>query len=392
VKRWTGAWISVLETCLRMLPFPCPTGLVEIGRPGRNAPVILTGNFRLTVERVKRALGGLDVYLLIANSRGVNVWCAATGGLLTHHDVVSVLKTSGIDARVDHRQLILPQLAATGIEGPYVHRKAGWRVVWGPVEAADLPEFLRRGLAATREMRSVTFGWTRRLEMAVAWAFPISLLGALLVLPFWRAAALPLVGLVWGLSLLLFLGFPLYERSLDGAEKGVGFVFFDYGPKAALLVLWLVGVLGAAGVAAAAGALTWTLLLRWGGIALVVLAILGLDLMGSTPNYKSGLHEDRLLRIELDDELCKGAAFCEDVCPVGVFEVDRERRLASLARAHACVQCGACIVQCPFDALHFRHPDGGVTPPETIRRFKLNLVGKRLVRTEAGEAAGARQR
>ena len=63
-----------------------------------------------------------------------------------------------------------------------------------------------------------------------------------------------------------------------------------------------------------------------------------------------------------------------------------------LARAHACVQCGACIVQCPFDALHFQHPDGGVIEPETIRRFKLNLVGKRLVRTEGREAAEEEER
>jgi NAD-dependent dihydropyrimidine dehydrogenase PreA subunit len=258
-------------------------------------------------------------------------------------------------------------------------------VAWGPVEAADIPDFLRAGLETTAQMRSVAFGWPRRLEMAVAWAFPISLLGALLVLPFWREAVAPLVGLVWTLSLLLFLGFPLYERGLDGAGKGVGFVFFNYGPRGASLVLWLICVVGMAGAAAALGELTWTLMLQWAGLALVVLAILGLDLMGSTPTYKSGLHEDRRLRITLDEERCKGAAFCEAVCPVGVFEVDRDQRLAILARTHACVQCGACIVQCPFDALHFRHPDGGVIEPETIRRFKLNLLGRRQVRHGEGK-------
>jgi len=385
VKRWAYVWISIVQTCLRMIPFPCRTGLVEIGRPGRDAPVLLTGNFGLTVERVKRALAGIDAYLLVANSRGVNVWCAATGGLLTNHDVVSVLKTSGIDERVDHRRLILPQLAATGIEGSYVRRKTGWKVAWGPVEADDIPDYLRAGLETTAGMRSVTFGWRRRLEMAVAWAFPISLLGALLVAPFWSQAVAPLVGLVWSLSLLLFLGFPLYQRGLEGDDTGVGFVFFDYGPRATSLVLWLVCVSAIAGGTIAMGAFSWTLMLQWGGIALVVLAILGLDLMGSTPTYKSGLHEDRRLQITLDEELCKGAAFCEDVCPVGVFEIDRERRLAMLTRAPACVQCGACIVQCPFDALYFQHPDGGVIEPETIRRFKLNLVGKRLVRTEGGK-------
>ena len=177
-------WINVVQTLLRMLPFPCETGLVKIGRPGRNSPVLLTGNFRLTVERLKRHLEGIDAYLLVANSRGVNVWCAATGGLLTNHDVVSVLKTSGIAELVDHRKLVLPQLAATGIEGKVVREKTGWRVEWGPVDAAEIPAFLARGLETTPEMRTVSFRWPQRLEMAIAWAFPISLL-AVLTVPFW---------------------------------------------------------------------------------------------------------------------------------------------------------------------------------------------------------------
>ncbi|MFQ5740675.1 MAG: hypothetical protein ACE5JX_16850 [Acidobacteriota bacterium] len=162
-------WLNAVQTLLRMLPFPCRTGLVKIGKPGREAPVLLTCNFRLTVERLKRTLVGIDAYLLVANSRGVNVWCAATGGLLTNHDVISVLKTSGVEDLVDHRQVILPQLAATGIEGKIIQQKARWKVLWGPVYAAALPVFLRAGFTATKEMRTVDFPWPQRLEMAIAW-------------------------------------------------------------------------------------------------------------------------------------------------------------------------------------------------------------------------------
>jgi len=121
------------------------------------------------------------------------------------------------------------------------------------------------------------------------------------------------------------------------------------------------------------------LLLRWGLSSLIVVMILGLDLSGSTPVYKSGLHEDRLLGIVLDAEKCKGIGFCEQVCPTDVFEVDYKRRLVSLPRAEQCVQCGACIVQCPFDALSFQSPEGDVVAPETVRKFKLNLLGSRNV-------------
>jgi NAD-dependent dihydropyrimidine dehydrogenase PreA subunit len=373
-------WVTVLQTLLRVLPFPCRTGLVTVGHPGRTSPVLLTGNFGLTVERVKRAMAGLDAYLLVANSRGVNVWCAATGGLLTNHDVVSVLKTSGIEALVDHREVILPQLAATGIEGKDILARAGWRAIWGPVHADDIPAFLRRGRRTTPEMRSVGFPWPQRLEMAVAWAFPISLL-TLLLLPLWRTAVLPLIGLVWAASFLMFLSFPLYGRRLRTRRHSVGFVFFDFGQRGIPLLGWALFIAAFLGHAVLAGTFSWELAMRWGLSSLVVTLLLSLDLMGSTPVYKSGLHEDRLLWITLDPDRCKGAAFCEQVCPVDVFVVDHSRRLATLPRAAQCVQCGACIVQCPFDALYFGSPSGEVVSPETLRRFKLNLLGKRMVKT-----------
>jgi len=370
--------VDVVQTLLRVLPFPCRTGLIKIGNPGRDSPVLLTGNFGLTVRRVRRAIKGIDAYLLVANSRGINVWCAATGGLLTNHDVISVLKTSGIEDLVDHRQVILPQLAATGIERTVILHKTGWKGVWGPVYATSLPEFLGNGLTKTVPMRTVRFPWTQRLEMAVAWAFPISLV-SLLLIPFWRQGVLPVAGFVWAWSLVLFLGFPLYEGRLRTSEKTVGFVLFDFGERGLPLVLWALFMLGLVGYGTLTGNISRFLIFRWGLISFIVLMVLGLDLTGSTPVYKSGLHEDRLLQIVLDEQRCKGAGFCEQVCPTNVFEVDYDARLASLPRRDACVQCGACIVQCPFDALYFRSPDGDVVTPDTVRQFKLNLIGNREV-------------
>lgn len=376
MRQFVFVVLNILLTLLRLLPFPCKTGLIEIGNPGRASPVLLTCNFRLTVERVRRALQGLDAYLLVANSRGVNVWCAATGGLFTSHDVVSVLRTSGISDLVDHRRVILPQLAATGIEGNVVREKTGWSVVWGPVYAGSIPAYLSDGAGKDDSMRTVSFSWPERLEMAVAWAFPISLL-ALVVLPFWRRGFLPIVALVWAASGLIFLGFPLYHRRLRATGKHVGFVFFTFGERGLPLLLWLLFMLGLVGYAALVGDLTWALVIRWGLASLVVLLILGIDVAGSTPVYKGGLQEDRLLSIALDAEVCEGVGVCEDVCPANVFEVDYDEHLASLARPDLCVQCGACVVQCPFDALYFQSPKGDAVTPDTVRRFKLNLLGSR---------------
>jgi NAD-dependent dihydropyrimidine dehydrogenase PreA subunit len=379
VNRLRRFALTAICTLFRLLPFRFRTGLIRIGSPDRDAPVFLTGNFRLTVERVRHVLegvDGLDAWLLVANSGGVNVWCAASGGMLTNHGVVSVLKTSGIGALVDHRRVILPQLAATGVEGREVLVKTGWHVVWGPVDARAIPAFLDNDLRKSREMKTVRFPWPQRVEMAVAWAFPISAVFALLALLFWPGGILKLASLVWGWSFVIFLGFPLYERRLRDASKDVGRALFDLGGRGVALTLWIVFSAALALYTALAGAL-WGEFLRWSLASLVVVLTLEIDLAGSTPVYKSGFREDRMFRIVLDEVRCRGAGLCEQVCPTDVFEVDPTRHLASMPRSDQCVQCGACIVQCPYDALSFESPAGTVVGPDTVRRFKLNLLGRR---------------
>lgn len=84
------------DLVFRMLPHRVPTGLVALGRPDAESPVLVTGNYALTVRRLRRALTGVDAWLLVADSRGINVWCAAGGGHLTHHDVIAALRTSRV--------------------------------------------------------------------------------------------------------------------------------------------------------------------------------------------------------------------------------------------------------------------------------------------------------
>ena len=375
--------VNIVETLLRVIPLPHKTGLIEIGNPGRNSPVFLTCNYHLTVKRVQRALKGIDCYLLVASSRGHNVWCASTGGHLTNHNIISLLKTSDIGKLVEHRNVILPQLAATGIESRVIKKKTGWKVIWGPVYARDIPSFIEYKFNKTPGMREVRFPLIQRIEMAAMWAFPFSIIVSIIVMPFWREILLPLNILIWGLPASVFVLFPLYSKWINPKKKRMNFskrtIVFDFGRIP--LFFWLIFLSCLIIWSVFLNSVTWAFILRWGFISFVILLLISSDLMGSTPVYKSGLHEDRFLKVILKEEKCKAAGFCEEVCPRNCYEVNSSRHIATMPRSNQCVQCGACIVQCPYDALYFESPKGEIISPETIRKFKLNLIGKRLKET-----------
>jgi len=78
------------------------------------------------------------------------------------------------------------------------------------------------------------------------------------------------------------------------------------------------------------GDFTWNLFLRWAFVSFIAVLMISIDMMESTPVYKSGLHEERLLEVVLDPEKCKGVGSCEDVYPRNYAELDRERKRATI--------------------------------------------------------------
>jgi NAD-dependent dihydropyrimidine dehydrogenase PreA subunit len=354
-----GAWsIECLETAFRLFPWPTEPGLRKVGRPDASSPVLLTGNYDLTVRRLVRALEGCDVWLLVAPSGGINVWCAAAGGHLTTHQVITSLKTSGVAQQVNHRRVILPQLAATGVLALDVFRRSRWTVRFGPVHMNDLPEYLATD-EKTDAMRRVLFPLRDRLEMAVIWGVPASIVAGSLSLWLEPGWAIPLTLLVASMSLAVF---TLYDR-LGPARRWI-----LLGSFISLSVGATVGAGG--GMSAVLAAVAAPALLT---------ALLTFDYAGSTPLEGSSYFEQRRWRITLDEDRCEGVFRCWEVCPEACFEKLEEKRKVALAHDDRCIRCGACVVQCPKDALFFEDSDGERIEPAVVRKFKLNLLGKRTV-------------
>jgi hypothetical protein len=140
-------------------------GLYCAGNPGPASPVLVTANYKLSFDTLRRALDPLDAWILVLDTRGINVWCAAGKGTFSTAEVVRRVKMVGLEKIVAHRRLILPQLSATGVAAHQVKKDCGFKVLWGPVKAEDLARFLDTGKKVTDDMRRVTFSLTERLVL-----------------------------------------------------------------------------------------------------------------------------------------------------------------------------------------------------------------------------------
>jgi NAD-dependent dihydropyrimidine dehydrogenase PreA subunit len=63
------------------------------------------------------------------------------------------------------------------------------------------------------------------------------------------------------------------------------------------------------------------------------------------------VRELRALQIQFDPIKCKGTWQCYEVCPIGLWKPNREERIVGFEGPEGCVACGACVLQCPEDAI-----------------------------------------
>jgi hypothetical protein len=157
--RWTARW-SIRRSRYRVKP-----GLYKVGSPLPASPVLVTANYKLTFDALRSRLSEIDAWILVLDTKGVNVWCAAGKGTFSTDEIVNRVQATNLPEVVSHHKLIVPQLGATGVAAHDVRRLCGFRVIYGPVRAGDLKAFLDAGMHATDEMRRVTFTLRERLEL-----------------------------------------------------------------------------------------------------------------------------------------------------------------------------------------------------------------------------------
>ncbi len=160
-------------------------GIYAVGSPGLDAPVLVSANYKMSFDLLRQALDGIDAWILVIDTRGINVWCAAGKGTFSTAEIVQRVNCSSLDKLVRHRILIVPQLGAPGVAAHLVRQGCGFTVTYGPVRAKDLKAFLDSGLQATTEMRRVSFSTMDRLVLTPVelrgmlkpslWAIPILL-------------------------------------------------------------------------------------------------------------------------------------------------------------------------------------------------------------------------
>jgi len=243
--------------------------------------VLVTANYKMSYDLVRSSVKKHAVWLLVLETYGINVWCAAGKGTFGTGELVRRIGLSGLEKVVSHRQLLLPIMGAAGVKAVEVKKRTGFDVRFATLRIQDMPEYLENGMLTSPAMRELTFSLRERLVLV-----PMELLIGLKSVPFvgaplataygtaggvfslsrfWEALVLYLVAVVCGsvLTPLLLPFLPGRMFSIKGAVAGVAV-------SAGIFV-------------SRSGALTWREICALGCVTASVSAFYAMNFTGSTP-------------------------------------------------------------------------------------------------------------
>lgn len=150
--------ISAFRTHYKIAP-----GLYAVGEPTKDSEIFATANYKMSFDIMRRELKGLHAWILVLDTKGINVWCAAGKGTFGTDELVKRISEAKLDTIVSHHRLILPQLGAVGVSAGEVKKKTGFLISFGPIQAADISAYIRAEYKKTKEMSTIRFSMIDRL-------------------------------------------------------------------------------------------------------------------------------------------------------------------------------------------------------------------------------------
>jgi hypothetical protein len=82
-----GARIGIIRRAYRVTP-----GLLRGGLARSGVAVLVTANYKLSFDALRLRLSTIDAWLLVLDTRGINVWCAAGKGTFSTEEVIQSVK------------------------------------------------------------------------------------------------------------------------------------------------------------------------------------------------------------------------------------------------------------------------------------------------------------
>ena len=243
---------------LRRMRYAVEPGLYAVGSPTAESPVFVSANYKLSFDHLRRELEGINGWIMVIDTKGINVWCAAGKGTFGTEEIIRRIESTRIAEIVSHRQIIVPQLGAPGVAAHEVRRRSSLRVIYGPVRARDIPEFLDAGMKTSPDMRRVLFNIGDRLVL------------------------IPLELVMWG-RYVFFIAIALFL--LAGLSRS-GYAFPGMAGGREVLLLFLAFIAGGALVPAF---LTWLpgRALSWKGMTMGLLLVAVLVIIGLIPSSQT---------------------------------------------------------------------------------------------------------
>jgi len=317
-------------------------GLIKIGHPTGDSQVLVSGNYYHTVKRIIRALKGLDCFLLVVDSAGMNIWCASGVGDFNEHKIADTVNSCHLKDIVNHSQLVLPLLAAVGVDKTKLYEECGFNGIWGPANLYCLPDYLNNGMHLTPEMRILKYSFKERLHAAIG-LHGVLQIPVIVLFPFFYNTYASYFYFLFAIIFINVFASVFYNR-----------MPFKYPSNNAILtgLICMIGIL----------IYHWKIdpgsevNLAFSMIATFLVSLLiALDMVGSHPFYKTTVNHwlktftDKSIFQPGITDTCNKCEECIKVCPKGLYYI-KEKSIAVDLELECC-ECLACVKQCSVNAI-----------------------------------------